>query len=1211
MGDSSYFAAQDDSKSKTWNRVRGKISALKKEHLPRHESDISDFLRPNSVSPEPLPHAQLAPRLDIKAAQNPLQSGHQVPFFPGHPRATVPDTDYPFEKYRPIKAPRKGDLRVGFARAQPELIGEGGDDAEDAPIAVSSNRPAAATHRGLSQTSMAQQDPYHAERESSEYPDIRRPLRRTPTGLEEASMTQQDSDDENFDHEDPVRRNSDSSSEYPPPPDLTTAAPAHPSGTYTSHTLESHLQESSLSGQRLPNHADPGNKRLSMAQPTQQVQSADALARSKTLPTKGLRRMREDEGLTHARAVRKSWQLQAESDVQRPSSSRSSQKLSPPPSRGQLDRQYPGKEHDRTPSQASQRSTSPQGPYQQQIHRNAIPREANWPTSNSAPLKPAVSASTYSELPSRSRPSVPPQSQNLDVMPPPYQNIPPPSGYQGPPEDQIPANLKPLSHRSRASFTNFDNRSSGEPDYRFDSDYALRNLEESSSGAFAVFELAEDKGRSEISLQDWLRAAVWWFLRGRSQLKVATKSPSTSYTEPTAAHDRNETMSAQCHLDLAKALWILCRVLPEREEFKSAGSSATEGFQSGQVYDIVLQALRSLATSLHKRHLIPTQQLLMQGLDSRIWVPPSPKQFLPDWQWTLSGRIFRAPDDPPPNVDALSALPIGDTDTTSYIGRAFAKVGITSGEGSPQHEPFPCLLSVICEKPRMDLRLLVSSQNPTVHITVQGSSAYGVHWEHVRWDTEYSMLRIKLPNKIRLYAYFTASDFQFLQSQCHSVQDKTTSLKPQSNEMTLQTFALTTFQYNDTLQPNAFPPERQKSAVAAVFETLESDANNRSKRLHAGYRIAIAPGNPSLPPINLELGHQELFEYAFDPVHPDMQVRINEMGRCRRGLLGFETFQQREMFRDFLSGTVLGPGDKVSIRLPARATGFSFTDGPGQRPSVTLKWSSLQLIEGSESEPESGSVKSASNRNPHNLRLMMYDEIGSLLTRLSSSVGASKVRLEAEMPTAVKMLHAPNTHITTVTAGPDLDHVSTMSEVMGYMNNPERATVQTLMFETMQDVHAFETAISGYRVIFDGRSVNFTIPRRRMLVPITQPWVASGARVQVIEREGFMRLVAFFEGYELADSLNFQVKSSDTFEKVDVKGGKGHGEQKQATAGGYGVKLVDAKFLLPGSGKDDEDERNGVNVVRDMVWRFVDLEEDEYAMEHADITIAFETEHGE
>lgn len=84
------------------------------------------------------------------------------------------------------------------------------------------------------------------------------------------------------------------------------------------------------------------------------------------------------------------------------------------------------------------------------------------------------------------------------------------------------------------------------------------------------------------------------------------------------------------------------------------------------------------------------------------------------------------------------------------------------------------------------------------------------------------------------------------------------------------------------------------------------------------------------------------------------------------------------------------------------------------------------------------------------------------------------------------------------------------------------------------------------------------------------------------------------EDFIHADALCFQIKSSDNFEA-----GKGDSKGKKWT-----VKMVDAKFSLPRREKGEIDPEQKIR------RRFVNLEGLEYAEEHDDITVSFDTEQG-
>lgn len=125
-----------------------------------------------------------------------------------------------------------------------------------------------------------------------------------------------------------------------------------------------------------------------------------------------------------------------------------------------------------------------------------------------------------------------------------------------------------------------------------------------------------------------------------------------------------------------------------------------------------------------------------------------------------------------------------------------------------------------------------------------------------------------------------------------------------------------------------------------------------------------------------------------------------------------------------------------------------------------------------------------------------------------------------------------------------------------------------------------------------------------MVVPIYKKWEATKVRIQILTLGHVTKIAAFFEDFSHADTMVFQIKAADTFEKA-----KG---DKQAK---YCVKFVDAKFSLPkkekeNEGGEDEPPSDSQTWGKGVRRKYINLEGFEYAGEHDDITIGFETEEG-
>ena len=105
-----------------------------------------------------------------------------------------------------------------------------------------------------------------------------------------------------------------------------------------------------------------------------------------------------------------------------------------------------------------------------------------------------------------------------------------------------------------------------------------------------------------------------------------------------------------------------------------------------------------------------------------------------------------------------------------------------------------------------------------------------------------------------------------------------------------------------------------------------------------------------------------------------------------------------------------------------------------------------------------------------------------------------------------------------------------------------------------------------------------------MVVPIHKRWEATSARLQLVQQPNrTTQLVAFFKDFHHGESINFVLKSTDSFETFE-------------RSGMFFVRIVDAKFALPKAGE-------GVG--------FVSLDLPEYPGEHDDVVVGFADETGE
>jgi hypothetical protein len=215
---------------------------------------------------------------------------------------------------------------------------------------------------------------------------------------------------------------------------------------------------------------------------------------------------------------------------------------------------------------------------------------------------------------------------------------------------------------------------------------------------------------------------------------------------------------------------------------------------------------------------------------------------------------------------------------------------------------------------------------------------------------------------------------------------------------------------------------------------------------------------------------------------------------------------------------------------------------------------------------------------------------GTLTDRVDTSPGELKLRLDLRCLNELQILRQPQIDMTISLSESDVSKElpPELAEMLATI--AKSASVRTYTFPSLNELHLFQAALTGFTIVFDSLVSSFNISRRRMVVPIYKKWDASTTRVLLVQRDKAVQLVAFFENFNHGDSMNFTLKSTDVFESF-TRNGK------------FSLRIVDAKFPMlrrHGEGGKEAEIEN----------KFICLDEVDYPGEHDDITIVFDDEKG-
>ncbi|KAH8429108.1 uncharacterized protein LDX57_006778 [Aspergillus melleus] len=710
----------------------------------------------------------------------------------------------------------------------------------------------------------------------------------------------------------------------------------------------------------------------------------------------------------------------------------------------------------------------------------------------------------------------------------------------------------------------------------------------------------------ETSLAEWMRAAVWWFLRGKKRLEAYARASRPSSSSGRPARRTSPDDARQAVVDLGKSLWILDNIVTQHPEVTRYGAMSVDALlavvnTTGDrqladllaLHQVLLNHLRSLAMSIKRNNIISTigteDEAANRG-DMSVWVRYP--FFAPDVSAVLSGTASRSMliDRSGKSPDLVNMMPLGDTNRLFSYGNMFVDVFVSSNEDdADQQFSIPCVLSIVRDRGDWYVFAAITSQSELVNIMIQSDRKKGPTWENVEWQVRSHSMRVKLPRGFELDVNFQEEDFKTLWNIVQYTMKTEESLQPEAGENMVFESTLKMFHYMDPGSQKAFPAEPVERCRLRLFErsvTVTEGTGQRS--IHQGHRLTVltSPKIKTLSNIRHLLGHKEPIVFGLlrgEDGAPALLVKVKEDGRTRSMLMTFQDDEERSAIHSILLGTLPGEAETKTPDIPIRAYSI---EQPADRFTGKPAKTHLQFPAGSVSVIDQEHRMVDHGYGPtilsEHLRAFVATEWGSATDRINLAPGELKLGLDINNRTGLSLFRPGQQDLTLSLAdnltSPDMpDSLATFMQLA-----TTKPTVRRFDFATVKDLHAFQEAVTGFRVLFDSVASSFTISRRRMVVPITKKWEANMARIQIVQQEKVVQLLAYLNDFPYGKCMNFVLKSTDMLENF-------------GRAGKFGVKIVDAKFALP---KNDNDPASD----------YLCLDMPEYPMEHDDISIAFDSE---
>ncbi|KAJ4290693.1 hypothetical protein N0V88_006441 [Collariella sp. IMI 366227] len=714
------------------------------------------------------------------------------------------------------------------------------------------------------------------------------------------------------------------------------------------------------------------------------------------------------------------------------------------------------------------------------------------------------------------------------------------------------------------------------------SDDAMNIFANRTRHLFELFRLHAESVRSLVSStpDELARAAA-----GQPSNLPSGERPSTPESER-----KNEMAKQQAYADLAKGYWLLEEAMPE---VTASGRSPVDN-EAENVRATLISSLKKLAVSMKRNGFLPPEEaFLPQTVDRTIWLEYPPlSQDIKNLLWGSSSALTQATSS---GLTVLEALPLGDSSSTFCFARFQVDVFLMEQGRESQRLFLPCFLSTIRPQTQPDILFVLASQNGAVQLRISGNKNTGPVWEDLRWHPENCNIEVRLPRGFMLVVQCTQQSYSTLRSMYEFSAKVHSSLYPRQDENCIFRSTLRAFQYFDNdPQSRQFPKESTPNCEIALFERLfREGAATGPRTYHKGYRIAVVTGprTKTLSGVNQMFPPHMPIQFGFlrsEGNDPALSLKFDN-GRFKGNMvLSFSDENERVRMHSLLIGTALDRGESVSGEGPLQGVWFSERYGDtrdkGLQVLSTLAWNKVRVINYDNDGDKASCVLA------DRLRVVYEFKDGTFTDRVNVAPGELKLRLDVQNPSCLMVFRQPQVDATLAVVEAKASQNLSAGLLQALDSLKQRATIRTFMFPSLDELHAFQSAITGFKILFDGVAAAFAISRRRMVVPIHKKWEAGATRIQVVQYDGVSQLLAFFEDFSHGKCMGFHLKGTDVFESFS-RGGKA------------GLKIDDAKFPLP---KMLHAEADGAQQAADAAFLCLDLPE--LPGEHDDISILFDNE---
>jgi hypothetical protein len=708
-----------------------------------------------------------------------------------------------------------------------------------------------------------------------------------------------------------------------------------------------------------------------------------------------------------------------------------------------------------------------------------------------------------------------------------------------------------------------------------------------------IFKLTAERPRNigANSLGQWLRASLWWFLRGKTEL-----DPITRNVHPDWRGEDNLPSNKQCYVDLAKAWWIMQEIIPTIPQSSSTNSSAdaADGLDHDELMAVLQRTKWEMSRYFHKleqRGFLPPPELLVQGADPEIWISyPSFPPALYTLTACLNPRTLVRQSAVNPAL--AFSMPVTDSESTFSYGRFFGIAHIYGDSTVTRDTMIPCIVSIVRDRAQMLAEFLVTTQDGQINLHIQSDKRIGPSWGAVKWNAKAKSMLVSLMGEVAVEISLREADFRVLFG-VHDYNHKLESERlPRADEELLFGDHVRAFHFMGPKDAKTgFPSHPVQDCKVRLFQkTATVTEGSGSRKVFRSYRLSVASPPTVKTLSNMSRQLRENAPILFNNLRgdggaPALALILDEGGKPASLIFSFESSIKRAGFHTILAGTATSPDECFSEDIPMHSLSIAeLANESSPKPTPLpmpqgIQWQRLKIINVGQNLDDAPCIFS------DRLRVCMSCNFGSITDRINIGAGELRIGLDTQDTTTIKLYRPAQNSMTIAffeTSVRSKD-VAQLSEILG--TSAEKPTSRIYKFLSLPVLHDFQALGTGFTVLYDGKATKFAIARRRMVISMHKHLEAEQARIQVLQQDTKVLLVAFFENFSAGRCMCFELRGTDVYEASN------HG-------GKYSVRFVEAKFAMP---------KPATEVGYDLVC----LDVVEYPTEHDDLVFGFDSEDGE